>query len=252
MRPVKVRAVMTCGRQEITYCRTRIELAMKQVGIPLNVSLGVYYGQLMQKMFEDSIKDELDYIITVDGDSVFTGNQLHRLLSIAVQEGCDALAAMQVRRGAKTLLGFKEGQSSAVWDGKPIEVHAAHFGLTIIDVSKLRTVAKPWFYCKPADDGTWGEGRIDSDVWFWKQWREAGHKLYIEPGTRIGHVEEMVVMHDDNFQIKHYYPKDYDKEMESIDNQIDEELETPAGGVDPNADTGCGGSPCQPTEGCCL
>jgi len=252
MKQVKVRAVMTCGRHVITYCQTKIERALKEVGVPLNVSLGVYYGQQMQNAFEQAIKDGLDYIITVDGDSVFTGKQVHRLLSIAVQEDCDALAAMQVRRGAKSLLGFKEGQSTAMWDGHTLQVDAAHFGLTVLNVEKLKTVAKPWFFCKPGDDGTWGEGRIDSDVWFWKQWKEAGNKLFIEPGTRIGHVEEMVVMHDDNFQIKHYYPKDYDKEMEQVDNQIDQELEAPEGGIDPNADTGCRGHACQPSGGCCL
>jgi hypothetical protein len=213
MAQVKVRAVMTSARHEITYARTMIEMAMKAVGVPLQVSLGVFYHQQMQNMFEQAIKDELDYVITVDGDSVFMGHQLHHLISLCAQEKMDALCAFQVKRGAPHLLGFKEGATSAQWNGYPIRVDAAHFGLTVVNVEALKKVAKPWFCCQPDKDGSWGEGRIDSDVWFWKQWRDAGNLLYADPGTCIGHVEEMVVMHNDEFKPTHYYPKEWDELM---------------------------------------
>lgn len=216
MTQVKVRGVMTCARHEITYARTMIETAMKQVGVPLQVSLGVFYHQLMQNMFEQALKDEVDYLITVDGDSVFLGHQVHHLISLCAQENMDALCAFQVKRGSPHLLGFKEGATSAKWNGYPIRVDAAHFGLTVLRVKALEKVAKPWFQCQPDKDGGWGDGRIDSDVWFWKQWREAGNSLYTDPGTRIGHVEEMVVMHDDDYKPRHYYPKEWDAYMEGL------------------------------------
>jgi hypothetical protein len=249
---VRVRAVMTTGRHEISYARTWIDRSLRQAGVPLAVSFGVYYGQLMQRMFEDAIKDDLDFVVTVDGDSVFTGDQVHRLICIAANENMDAVASMQVRRGIKSLLGFKKGQTSAVWDGTPIEVDAAHFGLTVLNVKKLAITPKPWFYCKPDDKGEWGEDHIDSDVWFWQQWKEAGNKLYIDPGCRIGHVEEMVVMHNEDMVPTHYYPKDWDAMMmEKKDDTTAEGLEeTSSGKGDRCPDPRCRGSACQSPEDC--
>jgi len=251
---VKVRAVMTTARHDIAYARTWIERALKQAGVPLAVSFGVYYGQLMQQMLETAVKDDLDFVVTVDGDSVFTGDQVHRLICIAANEDMDAVASMQVRRGIKSLLGFKKGVTSAMWDGTPIQVDAAHFGLTVLNVKKLATTPKPWFYCKPDENGEWGENHIDSDVWFWQQWKDAGHKLFIDPGCRIGHVEEMVVMHNEEMIPTHYYPKDWDKLM--MEKKDDQDVETveevSAGGSDRCPDSRCGGSTCQSPEGCLI
>lgn len=252
---VRVRAVMTTGRHEISYARTWIEKSLRQAGIPLACSFGVYYGQLMQKMFEDAVNDELDFVVTVDGDSVFTGENVHRLICIAANEDMDAVAAMQVRRGIKNLLGYKKGQTSAVWNGTPIEVDAAHFGLTVLNVKKLAITPKPWFFCKPDSEGRWGEDHIDSDVWFWQQWKEAGNRLFIDPGCRIGHVEEMVVMHNEEMIPTHYYPKDWDKmAMEKKDDsETAEAVEAPSCGEDSGcSDSRCGRPACQSSEGCCI
>ena len=83
---VKIAAVMTAARYENTYCRNYIEIALKYLGIPLTVSGGVYYGQCMQKMFTDLCARDCEYVVTVDGDSLFTSDHLQRLLSIIAQE----------------------------------------------------------------------------------------------------------------------------------------------------------------------
>lgn len=207
---VKVQAIMTAPRYENTWCRTVIEAALRRLGIPLNVGLGVFYGQNMQRMMEEAL-DVADYVVTVDFDTAFIAPQLHRLISIAVQEDLDAICGIQVKRGMKHMLGYKEGKTSAHWDGYPIQVDAAHFGLTVISTAKLRNVSKPWFFCQPDKDGGWGDDRIDSDVWFWKQWREAGNKLFIDPGVRLGHTEEMVVVHNEDMEPVHVYPKEWQK-----------------------------------------
>lgn len=212
---VRVQAIMTVPRYENTWCRTNIEAALRQIKIPLNVGLGVFYGQNMQRMMESAIEAEVDYIVTIDFDTLFTAEQLHRLISIAVQEDLDCVCGIQVRRGKKWMLGFKEGHTSAKWDGYPIQVDAAHFGLTVINAKRLPKVAKPWFYCQPDPDGSWGDDRIDSDVWFWKQWKDAGLKLWIDPGVRLGHLEEMVVIHNENMEPIHVYPKEWEQMMQA-------------------------------------
>ena len=69
---VNICALMTAGRYENTWCRNNMEYSFRKLGIPLIVSGGVYYGQCMQIMMEDAIRAGVEYILTVDGDSVFT------------------------------------------------------------------------------------------------------------------------------------------------------------------------------------
>jgi len=142
MANVKVQAIMTAPRAEITWCRNQIEKAMNELRIPLSVSGGVYYGQCMQMMLEDAIDQGVEYAITVDGDSVFTGDQVHHLISLAVQEDMDALCAMQLRRGKPHMLGHRFGEVSGVWDGYPMQVDTAHFGLTVLNLKKTRCCRK--------------------------------------------------------------------------------------------------------------
>ena len=210
---VKAVALMTAGRYEHTWCRNQIDYAFSECGIPMTVSGGVFYGQCMQNMLQAAIKSGAEYAITVDGDSVFTGAQVIQLLSVAVQESdtIDALCAMQIRRGMTTMLGTITGQNSCTWNGYPVKLDTAHFGLTVINLAKLASTPKPWFFCQPNEDGEWGENRIDSDIWFWCQWQKAGNSVYIDPSIKIGHVEEVVAIHDDNHKHSHVYPADWTK-----------------------------------------
>lgn len=207
---VKVSAVMTAGRYESTYSRNMIETALRELGISPVISLGVYYGQCMQRMLEGVCEIGADIVVTIDGDSIFKASHVNRLLSILSQEDkIDALASLQLRRGKADLLGACEGKTELQWSGYPLRLTSAHFGLTAIKVDKLRSVAKPWFFSQPDKDGGWDEDKIDDDVWFWKQWREAGNSLYMDPGCRIGHMEEMIATFDDDMQPCHVYPADW-------------------------------------------
>ena len=97
------------------------------------------------------------------------------------------------------------------WRGEPLKATTAHFGLTVLNLEKLATVPKPWFISKPNEKGEWDIGHIDDDVHFWLNWKEAGNTVYIDPGVRIGHVEEMVTMFDENLQQIHIYPKEWEE-----------------------------------------
>lgn len=207
----KVSAFMTAPRYENTLARNHIELAFRKSGIPLQVSGGVFYGQCMQKMFNQALDNGCEVGITVDFDSMFTVDHVRRLLGVLCSnDHIDAVAAFQCRRGAGTPLATIKGQTSVEWDGhSPLEATTAHFGLTAIDMTKLANTPKPWFYAQPDNDGEWDENKIDDDIWFWKQWREAGNSIYIDPGNRIGHLEEVVTEFNDEMQPVHTYPADW-------------------------------------------
>jgi hypothetical protein len=53
-------------------------------------------------------------------------------------------------------------------------------------------MAKPWFHEQPGPDGSWGDGRTDSDISFWRQFKACGNRLYITPRVCIGHGEYVI------------------------------------------------------------
>ncbi len=209
---VKVAALMTAPRYESVWARSSIERVLQQCKIPLAVSGGVFYGQCMQRMFSDVLSKNCDFILTVDFDSIFTVQHVQRLIGYAVnRENIDAITAVQPKRGSGTILATRGREEELIWDGaNPIQVKSAHFGLTVIRVDALRRVEKPYFFGKPDSDGDWLTDKIDDDVWFWKQWEKAGNSLYIDPGSRLGHLEEVVTIFDEQMQLQHIYPNDWE------------------------------------------
>lgn len=212
---LRVAGLMTAPRHEITWARTHIQKALSGLNIPLTVSGGVFYGQCMQRMLTQLLETEATHALTVDFDSVFTTDDVRRLLNVIAQlDDVDALAAIQPKRGSGTILGSVGQASTFEWDGLPIQVRTAHFGLTVIDLEKLRCTPKPWFIAVADENGDFEDGHIDDDVHFWKQWERAGNTVAIDPGVRLGHLEEMVTMYDENMQKIHLYPKQWTEMIE--------------------------------------
>lgn len=208
-RDVVVAGMMTAPRYECVTARNQIEYAFQKAGIPLTISGGVFYHQCMQMMME-GVVDKVDYIVTVDFDTICTPEQILRLVSIIAQEDhIDALAGIQPMRANGQLLGSRRVGGEIIWTGEPLKADTAHFGLTVIDAKKLRLMEKPWFISLPDERGEWGDSRTDADVYFWRNWEKSGNSVYIDPGTRIGHLEEMVSVFDEKMELKHVYFKNW-------------------------------------------
>lgn len=217
---VRVSAIMTAPRYEAVWARTQIEHALRECGIPLAVSGGVFYGQCMQRMLEGLMDRDINYALAIDFDSIFTANHVRRLLGIiAHEQDIDAIAAVQPMRGDGRLLGTSGRREEIVWEGYPIKVRTAHFGLTAIDLNKLAAVPKPWFISVPDPTGGWNdEQKIDDDGYFWEQWHAAGNSLYLDPGTRLGHLQEMIAIYDGEMDVKYLYPKQWNAiKTETVD-----------------------------------
>jgi len=212
---ISICGFITTPRYVCNWPRNIINSAFNRLGIPLVNTGGVFYGQCMQRMFEDAIAKGINIGVTVDSDSVFRPDQLERLIQVAVNhDEIDALAALQPRRGAPFPLlgldGAKLGDTVQIeFEGKPLKVDTAHFGLTVIKLDKLKDVPKPWFWAKPSEDGEWGENRIDDDIWFWRQWSKAGLTVHVDSSVSIGHMEEVVSVFDDCGKHKMKYTNDW-------------------------------------------
>jgi len=206
---IKLGAYLTLPRYESVVCRSLIEKALRELRIELTTSQGVFWGQCMQRMFQKAVADDIDWILSIDSDSLFTSTQLSLLMdTLASNPHIDALAALQCRRGCPypllTTGELVEGQTVEVGQA-PFRVTTAHFGLTLFRVDALREVPKPWFVSQPDKDGEWGDERLDDDIWFWHQWRKAGKNIYVAPQVSIGHMEETVVQFNEKMEPEHMY-----------------------------------------------
>jgi hypothetical protein len=206
---IRLGAYLTLPRYEAVASRSLIEQALRALKIELTTSQGVFWGQCMQRMFDKAVNDGIDWILSLDSDSLFTPEQLSLLMdTLASNPHIDALAALQCRRGSPyPLLTTGTGVDNQVVEvsNQPIKVTTAHFGLTLIRVDSLRKTPKPWFFAQPSDDGNWDDTRMDDDIWFWHQWRLAGNTLYVAPSVSIGHLEETVVQFNDKMEPEHMY-----------------------------------------------
>lgn len=196
--------------------------ALPPLGIGLRKATGAYWDQCLERGIEETLeKENPEYILTLDYDSVFSRRDVQALLSAAVRHPhADAIAALQAHRNKSLPLLTKTGD-----DGKPVlsvpweetqselmRVHTAHFGLTLIRTESLREMPKPWFASMPDAEGKWGESRWDADIYFWKQWEKANKTLYVASRVPIGHAELMVRWPSRDLTATYQHPSDYWKD----------------------------------------
>jgi hypothetical protein len=178
--------------------------AMRPFGIPIETHQGCFWWQNVQAAMVRAQKDGIDWLICLDYDSMILPVHVNRLLEIlGTRPDIDAIASLQMRRGAETPL-FSTGKTVAEIDGSPIQVNTAHFGLTVLRVECLANMPKPWLIDVPDKNGEFSGDHTDADITFWVKWKEAGHTVFVAPDVRIGHLELLVSEFDDNYEAKHY------------------------------------------------
>ena len=177
--------------------------ALMPLGIRPTKVTGAFWDQCMQRVFEQFV-DSCEYLLTIDYDTFFTKEDVEHLFALAMTFQCDALTGLQTKReDGRPMLTLKgtlnnpppNGNTKlpVAWFGEPVqEVDTIHFGCTVISTAALKRTPKPWFWSKPNDKGEWGDGRLDADIWAWRNFREAGNRVWVTPRVTLGHGEYMV------------------------------------------------------------
>ncbi len=204
-REIKICAVLSRPRYGTNTFWDCANEALAPWKIPIQSFYGVFWGQCMQTAMEQNIEKGVDWILTLDYDSMFTSQHVDMLINCLGQHPeIDAVAPLQCRRGRPLpLMVRSDGQAQMT--GGPVQAATAHFGLTLFRTESIAKMKKPWFWSTPTPGGGWGDGRLDDDIYFWHQWREAGNTLFVHTGCRIGHIEEMVSQYDEKYEQKHTY-----------------------------------------------
>jgi hypothetical protein len=200
---IRVEAVMSVPRLGFMDNFYTWAQALMPLGIRPTKVTGAFWGQCLQRAFEQ-FADKCEYLLTIDYDTFFTREDVEQLFAMAMTFQCDALTGFQTKReDGRPMLTLKgtldnppEGGKTTLpreWFAEPVqEVDTMHFGCTVISTAALKRTLKPWFKGVPNDEGEWGEGRTDDDIWFWRQFRAAGNRPYVSPRVILGHGEYMV------------------------------------------------------------
>jgi predicted SAM-dependent methyltransferase len=198
----KVSAVMSVPRLGFMDNFTCALSALAPLGITVTPFFGAFWGQCLERGFETLIeRDAPDAILSIDYDTVFTAQNVATLMRLMVlHPEADAICALQSARGwGSPLFSFDlpEGMAHTAipktfFDSDLTKLRTGHFGLTLIRTSALKDMPRPWLWSKPAADGTWGEGRTDDDIYFWRQWAAAGKTLFNANRVVVGHIESMI------------------------------------------------------------
>ncbi len=200
---IRVEAVMSVPRLGFMDNFYSWAQALMPLGIRPTKMTGAFWGQCLQRVCEQFV-DSCEYLLTIDYDTFFTRQDVEQLFAMAMTFQCDAITGLQTKReDGRPMLTLKgtldappeEGhtQLPASWFAEPVqEVDTAHFGLTVISTAALKRTKKPWFWSKPDPEGSWNDGRTDPDIWWWRNWRDSGNRVFVSPRVVLGHGEYVV------------------------------------------------------------
>jgi len=214
----KVRAILSAPRFGPIDHAACCHEALTPLGIRPKIVFGALWGQCLERGLEDIVNEGVDYILTLDYDSVFARSHVEALLRLAAKHPeADAIAATQLKRhdgsplmSVVTPEGKTEQEVRLDELDKPLfPVASAHFGLTLIKAEALKRLPHPWFKGEPNAEGRWDTGKTDDDIWFWRKWREIGNTAFVANRVVIGHMQPTILWPDSHFRPIHQHPSDF-------------------------------------------
>ena len=190
----KVAALLSAPRFSATIHFQNAFISFQTLKIPYYILTGAYWHQVLSEGIE-RIRGETDIILTCDYDSVFSNDHVLEMLRLmCAYPEADAIFPVQYKRQEEKVLGKPVNpisQYDLAMNLCPMK--SGHFGLTAFRAEVFEKLNQPWFLGVPNEYGTWGDGKIDADVYFWQKFQEAGLKCYMASKVCIGHVQEMIV-----------------------------------------------------------
>lgn len=186
--------------------------------IPLWKFGGAFWEQGIQNALVKAVDKGIDWVITLDYDTLFAPEDVKELLSLAaLYPHADAIVPVQVRRNHEQFMFSMHDSGGSMRRSVDFEeleadltpIETGHFGMTLIKLAALKDIAKPWLWSQPDADGNWSDERTDADIYFWRQFRAAGRKVYQANHIKLGHIQVTSAWPTTNWEIKHQYLSDW-------------------------------------------
>jgi hypothetical protein len=195
--------------------------ALARARIPFMIGQGAYWHQVLTQLIEQLLERKPKYILTVDYDTIFTRDdvtELYRLLNAYTE--FDGVCAVQMKRLAEGPLFLMYGPggkprnevASVEFDRNITPIDTGHFGLTLFRASAFEKMKRPWLRDWPNDDDRWSEGKTDADMFFWRQFADAGLTVGLANRVVVGHLEEIIVWPGKSFAPVYQRATDWEQE----------------------------------------
>jgi len=217
--PLKCVAVMSIPKYGPLHTAACAHEASFHLRFPLITYQGAFWEQCLTRAMEDVIeKQQPDIVLTIDFDSIFRAKDVRELIDLMYEyKNADAVAALQMHRSENHPLMTLADDNGEIMKTIPThrfahdltQIRTAHFGLTVLRVAPLLELPKPWFHSQPDANGSWRDGRVDADTYFWHKWQAAGRTLYQANRVVIGHAEEHIRWPAQDFSLLLQHPYEY-------------------------------------------
>lgn len=215
---MKVAAVMSVPRLGFSDNMTSVFETMFGMRIPMISVQGAFWGQCLERGMQQLIDANVDVILTIDYDTIFKQKDVENILRLMYEhQEAAAIVPIQKGRGGFPCLMSMKSRSGQVRSNVPInelkeetvQISTGHFGLTAFRVKDLLDIPHPWLWDKPNGDNMWGPGRIDADIYFWKQLEKYNKKALLACRVIVGHLQLMGTWLDVNLQTIYQLPGDF-------------------------------------------
>lgn len=204
----KVAAVMSTPRVGPLATMDSVYQACAPLGISMLRGEGAFWHHSLSRGIEKALEAGMDFILTVDYDTVFefapTDNAVAKLVCLLVDNpDVDVIVAAQMKREGGALLATTKKRVRLL--DPLIPITQGHFGLTLFRRSVFERLPKPWLNDSPNEKGEWNENRVDADIYFWQQCEAHGINVQMSLDVLIGHMEWVVTWPGQHLQ-PHYQP----------------------------------------------
>jgi hypothetical protein len=214
-----VHAIMSLPRVCWTDTQGLLHQSATALGFDVSRATGVFWGQCLERLLEQLIeREEIKYALTVDYDSIFDPEDIVRLWQVMeTNPDVAALCPLQIGRDKALPLFSIKGPDGKILGSfsedhlqtDALDMNTGHFGLTLIRLDAIRDLPRPLFLGVPNDEGRWGEGRTDDDIFFWKRLSAAGRRICLCPRVRIGHLQNVITWPGEDLKAIHQYFTDF-------------------------------------------
>jgi glycosyltransferase involved in cell wall biosynthesis len=190
----------------------------KNCEVDFNVIEGYQLPFARNRIVQNALGKDADYLFFVDADMIFPPDTLLRLLSHDL-DIVNSLAFRRIKPHYPCIFKWneKEGSYETVqYAGGLVEVDATGMPAILIKTEVFKKMkdtwpGRPWYYYR--------DNLFSSDITFCENARKLGYKIMIDTDLKIGHLGEEIVITED-FYLHHLSEEAKKEHNEGVRNYI--------------------------------
>ena len=159
--------------------------------VDINIIEGYQLPFARNRIVQNSLEKNVDYLLFIDADMIFPSDLLIRLLKHNIPM-VNALAFKRIKPHYPCIFKWNEGDGcyeTVPYHGGLLEVDATGMAAHLIHLDVFKKMKQPWYYYR--DD------IFSSDLTFCENAKKLGFKIIIDTDLKIGHIGEEIVVTED-------------------------------------------------------